>query len=184
MRNPLLVVSLVLLLCFTISCQNKAEKAELDKIKAQAKVEEQNTAPAKRYLEGLDSGDVEKALAIVDEVFVPDCIIHSAAGELQGIEKVKQYVKNVFLTWSDLHHPVEQIIATSDIVITRITFKAKQTGEFMGIPATGKQVLVPVIYIYRFEDGKVKEGWLDWDSSLTMMMQLGMELKPNEAEKK
>jgi len=82
-----------------------------------------------------------------------------------------------------LHHPVEQVIAKSDIVIIRITFKAKQTGGFMGIPATGNQVSVPVIYIYCFENGKVKEGWLDWDSSLTMMMQLGLELKPKEVKK-
>ena len=40
MKNPLLVVSLVLLLCFTFGCQNKAEKAELEKSGAQAKLEE------------------------------------------------------------------------------------------------------------------------------------------------
>jgi len=183
MKKCLCAVPLILLICFSFACQDKAAMAELEKYRAQAKLEEQNKAQAKRYFEGLDSGDVEKALAIVDEVFMPGCITHSAGGDLQGIEQVKQYVKNVFLIWSDLHHPIEQIMATGDIVITRIIFKAKQTGEFMGIPATGKQVSVPVIYIYRFEDGKVKEGWLDWDSSLVMMMQLGMELKPTEAKK-
>jgi len=42
MRNPILVVSLVLLLCFAFGCQNKAEKAELEEFRAQEKVEEQN----------------------------------------------------------------------------------------------------------------------------------------------
>jgi len=36
MKNPILVVSLVLLLCFVFGCQNKAEKAELEKFRAQA----------------------------------------------------------------------------------------------------------------------------------------------------
>ena len=33
MKNPLLAVSLVLLLCFAFGCQNRAEKAELKKFR-------------------------------------------------------------------------------------------------------------------------------------------------------
>jgi hypothetical protein len=53
----------------------------------------------------------------------------------------------------------------------------------MGVPATGKLIRVPIFYLFRFEDGKVKEAWLDWDSLLGLTMQLGMELKPIEEEK-
>jgi hypothetical protein len=38
-KKVLCAIPLVLLLCFTISCQNKAEKAELEKFRAQAEVE-------------------------------------------------------------------------------------------------------------------------------------------------
>ena len=45
MKNPLLVATLVILLCFTFSCQNKAEKAELEKFRTRAKLEDLMLAP-------------------------------------------------------------------------------------------------------------------------------------------
>lgn len=50
----------------------------------------------------------------------------------------------------------------------------------MDVAATGKQVSYPVQIIYRFQDGKAKEAWSDWDSLYDLMRQLGMELKPKE----
>jgi hypothetical protein len=32
----------------------------------------------------------------------------------------------------------------------------------------------------RFQNGKVKEAWSDWDSLFYLMQQLGMELKPKK----
>jgi len=42
MKKLLFVISLAVLFCFASACQNKAEKAELEKFRAQAKGEEQN----------------------------------------------------------------------------------------------------------------------------------------------
>jgi purine nucleoside permease len=42
MKKLLCIVPLVLLFCFTIACQDKADMAELERYKAQAKVEQQN----------------------------------------------------------------------------------------------------------------------------------------------
>src|SRR5512139_952918 len=68
MKNPLLVVSLVLLICFAFGCQNKAEKAELEKFKTQAKVEEQNKEIVKRFFEEWNKGNIE----IADELYAPE----------------------------------------------------------------------------------------------------------------
>jgi steroid delta-isomerase-like uncharacterized protein len=184
MRNPLLVVSLVLLLCFAFGCQNKAEKAELEKFRAQAKLEEQNKALVRQYLEALDSGSLEKALAAADATLAPDIISHFAEGDSEGIEHIKNNLKSDYESWSDIQHPIEQITAEGNIVVARITWKGKQNGIFMGIPATGKEISFPLMYAFRFEGGKIKERWLDYDSLLSAMTQLGMELKPKEAEKK
>jgi hypothetical protein len=42
MKKLLYNVSLVLLFCFTLACQNKAARAELEKYKAQTTLEKQN----------------------------------------------------------------------------------------------------------------------------------------------
>jgi predicted ester cyclase len=53
----------------------------------------------------------------------------------------------------------------------------------MGIPATGNRIRYFQIAVFQIVDGKIKEAWRVTDS-LGMMMQLGMELKPKEAEKR
>jgi len=183
MKKPLLVVSLVIIFCFAFSCQNKAEKTALEQFKAQVKVEEQNKAQVKNYFEALDSGNLEKALAVADQTFTANIMTHSAAGESQGIEQVKQNIKSDYAAWSGYQHPIENMTAEGDIVVIRLTWKGTQSGVFMGIPVTGKQISFPLIYVFRFEGGKIKERWLDYDSLLNAMTQLDMELKPKETKK-
>lgn len=52
-------------------------------------------------------------------------------------------------------------------------------GEFMGIPATGKPVLIGVVDILRFEGGKIAERWGEADF-MGMMQQLGVVPPPGE----
>ena len=126
MKNLLCIIPLAVLLCFAFACQNKAEKAELEKFRAQAKVEEQNKALVKQYLEALDSCSVEKALVAADATLAPDIISHLAEGDSEGIEHIKNNLKSEYESWADIQHPIEQITAEGDIVVTRITWKGKQ----------------------------------------------------------
>jgi predicted ester cyclase len=50
----------------------------------------------------------------------------------------------------------------------------------MNIPATGKQIKVAHIAIYRLENGKVVENWVQMDM-LSMMQQLGVIPQPEQA---
>jgi len=184
MKKLLCVLPLAALLCFTLACQDKAEKAELEKFRTQAKLEEQNKEIVRRFFEALDSGSVEKALSVADETFVPDIITHTAARDWQGIERLKNAVKVDYGAFADYRHPIERMTAESDIVVAQLTWKGKHIGIYMGIPATGRQISFPLVYIFRFEGGKIREQWVDFDSLLVGMTQLGMELKPKEAEKK
>jgi hypothetical protein len=72
MKNLLFVVSLVILLCFTFGCQNKAEKAELEKFRAQAEIEKQNEAIVRQVFEAIDAQD----FARFQELLVPEIIGH------------------------------------------------------------------------------------------------------------
>jgi hypothetical protein len=59
----------------------------------------------------------------------------------------------------DFHIAVDDLIAEDDRVSARITQQATHQGEFLGIPATGKQVTLRGIAIYRIEKGKIVEAW-------------------------
>jgi predicted ester cyclase len=77
------------------------------------------------------------------------------------------------LAFPDLHHTIEDMIAEGDRVVTRLTAEGSNTGQFYGMPATGKPVRVSEIAIFRIADGKIVEQWPQSDA-LGMMQQLGM----------
>ena len=60
-------------------------------------------------------------------------------------------------------------------MVTRWTLRVTHTGEFRGIQATGKRIMITGIGIFRFSDeGKVVESWDSMDQ-LGMLRQLGVQ---------
>jgi len=71
------------------------------------------------------------------------------------------------------------VIAKDDRVIVWAVEIGTHEGEFLGIPATGKKIKYGAISIFSIKDGKIVELVME-SNTLSMMMQLGMELKPKE----
>ena len=74
---------------------------------------------------------------------------------------------------------IEDLIAEGDQVTKRWVYTGTQTGEFMGIPPTGKAIKMTAITIYRLIGGKVVECWWNYDS-MGVMQQLGVIPSPGE----
>jgi steroid delta-isomerase-like uncharacterized protein len=180
MKNPLLSVSLVFLLCSTFSCQNKTEKAELEKFKAQAKLEEQNKEIVKRYWNGKWN---ERRPEILDELQTSDVVNYGTSMKINNLEEYKQIYGMFLSAFHDTHFTIEEIIAEGDKVMTRASMSGVQKGALEGIPPTGKTINISIFTVFRLVNGKIAEEWEIYDD-LGMMQQLGMELKPKEAEKK
>jgi predicted ester cyclase len=67
----------------------------------------------------------------------------------------------------------EDVLVSGDTAVARVRATGTHQGEFLGMPATGRRIDVPVIDIMRFgDDGLVREHWGLFDS-LGMMQQLG-----------
>jgi steroid delta-isomerase-like uncharacterized protein len=180
MKNPILVFFLAALLCFAFACQNKAEKAELEKFRTQAKLEEQNKEVVKSYWNGKWN---ERRPGILDELQTSNVVYHGTSMEMNGLEEYKK-VYGIFSTaFQDTQITIEGIIAEGDTVMTRVKMTGMHKVDFEGIPATGKVVTLSAFTVFRLVDGKIAEEWEILDD-LGLMMQLGMELKPKEAEKK
>ena len=177
MKKLCMILPLALILCFIVGCQDKEAMAELEAMKAQATVEEQNIALVKRQYEAWNSGDVEA----FKEVFSPDYVFHSMSGD-QSLEQNLELLEPQMVGFPDRAFSVEDIFAKGDKLVSRVIFKGTHEGEFQGIPATGKKVEVNGIEIWRVENGKIVESWAVGDA-LSLFKQLGMELKPKEGEK-
>lgn len=57
-------------------------------------------------------------------------------------------------------------------VAIRYTARTKHEGDYLGIPATNKEVTLTGIAIYRIADGKLAEAWLE-SNALGLLQQIG-----------
>ena len=179
MKKLYMILPLALVLCFMVGCQDKEAMAELKEMKAQAEVEAQNKEVVRRYWNGKWN---ERRPEILDELMAPDVVYHGTSMEMNGIEEYKQVYQSFLSAFHDTKLTIDSLIAEGDKVMTRVTCSVVHKGELEGIPPTGKTLTISLFTVFRLVDGKIVEEWEIIDE-LGMMMQLGMELKPKEAEK-
>ncbi|MFF5182774.1 ester cyclase [Streptomyces sp. NPDC000345] len=73
----------------------------------------------------------------------------------------------------DFSFDIEDQLAQDDRVCSRWTWRGAHKGEFMGLPATGRQVTMTGTTVHRFDrSGKIAEAWWQYDR-LGLMAQLG-----------
>lgn len=72
----------------------------------------------------------------------------------------------------DFHLIVEDIFGVDDKVVVRWSSAMTHTGDHLGVPASGKPVRLTGISILRIRDGKIIQGWDNWDRA-AMMEQIG-----------
>ena len=97
---------------------------------------EDNKQLARRALEEIYSkGDLE----VVDELVHPEFADHEPEHPdlRSGPDAVRQTVKRLRETFSDLRFEVHQEVAEGDLVVQLVTMSGRHTGPMMGRPPTG-----------------------------------------------
>jgi steroid delta-isomerase-like uncharacterized protein len=131
----------------------------------------ERVAAMRRLYELINAGDIDG----FGDQLGDDFVEHEAA---PGLEPTKDGVKQLFhmyrASFPDLRMDVEELLPSGDRIVGRIRATGTHTGEpFMGLPASGKSVDVPLIDITRFDDdGIAREHWGLFDA-MSMMQQLG-----------
>ena len=74
-------------------------------------------------------------------------------------------------------HEVHEQLAEGDWVATRLVVRGTNTASLMGIPATGKSIVIGSLNFARIVDGKIAELRVNADS-MGMMQQLGLAPAP------
>ncbi|MDP6129892.1 MAG: ester cyclase [Dehalococcoidia bacterium] len=116
----------------------------------------------------------DKNVNAVDELMAANYIDHNPApGVPSGTEGMKQLMSMFFSAFPDLHATIDVLVAEGDLVVGRMTNTGTHTGDFMGIPATGKKVSFTETHIVRIADGKAVEHWGNQDD-MGMMQPLGV----------
>jgi predicted ester cyclase len=130
----------------------------------------ENVSAARRLLvEALGDAD----LSVVDELVADDFVEHQNGVQGIGPDAVKQLVRGLHQSLSEVRYSVEAIVAGEDTVWLRSRVTARNTTPFMGWPATGKEIEIDVFDVLRFSGGKVIEHWGVADR-LGLLEQLGL----------
>jgi ketosteroid isomerase-like protein len=114
-------------------------------------------------------------LAVADEPFAPTYAHHdpSTPDFGRGPESEKKRATLYRTAFSDFRLMAEDIIAEGETVVARWSCRGTHKGDLGGIAPTGKQFTISGVSIARFANGKMVEGWVNWDA-LGLMQQLGV----------
>lgn len=120
--------------------------------------------------EVITEGDMDSAAQfvwgdVVEQVPLP--------GQGPGLEGLKDILRGMRSAFPDLNFAIKEQIAEGDKVASRFEWSGTHQQEFLGVPATGRQVRVWGIVIDRLEEGRIKETRIIMDT-LGLMMQLGV----------
>jgi steroid delta-isomerase-like uncharacterized protein len=131
---------------------------------------EENKNIVRRYQEIYNRNDLDSLGAVVaDDVLTPKML----PGMEPGLEGAKQVHARTLIGMPDWHTEIDDLIAEGDKVVARITMSGTHTGDFWGIPSTGKRVEFTGIYIVRIAGGKIVEHWGEEDG-VSLLQQLGV----------
>jgi predicted ester cyclase len=89
--------------------------------------------------------------------------------DLEGFDRFEAMIRSAF---SDIRHPIEDIVGAGDRVAVRLRFEGTHTGDFMGVPSSGKQFSVEGTAFLRIAGGKVAQLWGFLDQ-MGLMEQIG-----------
>jgi predicted ester cyclase len=114
------------------------------------------------------------------ELFAPNGVARGQTGrhgEIHGPAGFVQFAESIRAAFPDIKLAIEDAFGAGDKVVVRWSGVMTHSGEGLG-PATDKTVRIGGISIARIIDGKIVEGWDNWDQ-LAMLEQIGA-YKPPE----
>jgi steroid delta-isomerase-like uncharacterized protein len=155
---------IIIVLAFSMSlfaCKSDADKNE--------KIAQDNI---KFYSKVWDEVINEGKVSVLDTAYAPNVVLHTVP-EIKGAANAKAYYANYVTGFSNREFIVKETFAQGNKLTKYWIFKGKHTGDFFGIPATGKTINVEGCTIATIVNGKITEE-RDFFDNLEFLRQLGL----------
>jgi steroid delta-isomerase-like uncharacterized protein len=166
-----MIIPLILLLCFTFSCQQQVEEGITEE-------------EAKAFMDAVLDIWNEGNLDLVDDFYSPDYVRHyvDIYEDIVGIDAYKKWIADTRTGFPDFNITLEgEIIAKADKIVLRWIAEGTQTGSLAmpsgELPPTGKKVKFFGVTIIHIVDGKIAEEWLYFNQA-SQLQQLGFTITP------
>ena len=121
-----------------------------------------------------DEGTNKGNLDIVEELFAPDYKHHDPVNPdvIVGNQGVTRHIQSLRGAFPDLVFTIDDMVSEGDKVVIRWTANVTHTGDYFGIPPTGKSATITGMNTWQVVDGKAVEGWVNRDD-IGLAQQLG-----------
>ena len=137
---------------------------------------DKNAAQSKKnvdfYTKVWDQVVNEGKVNVLDTAYAETIVLHSTP-EIKGIKDAKAYYSGFVTGFSNRSFIVKRMFADGENLVKHWQFKGTHTGDFMGIPPTGKTVDIEGCTVAKIVDDKIVEEQ-DFMDNLEFMQQLGL----------
>jgi len=161
MKNFITLFIFSLILCMTSCNDSKVE----NNIKMYSNVWDEVINNGK--LDQINATNFDKDITLV---YSPENIV--------GIENFKDYYSNFVTGFSDVKFTILDVFGEGDKLVKHWKFIGTHSGDFFGIPATGKTVNIEGTTIAKMKDGKIAQEQ-DFMDNMLFLQQLGIVSSPD-----
>jgi predicted ester cyclase len=128
----------------------------------------------RRYFhEVLDQGKVQ----LIEDLFHPQCVMHRPGGTVVGIDSVRGVAERTKQTFARFETQVHDVFGSGDRLVIRLSHCGLGGGMWRSrignFDVTGKTVTWNAMAIFRFENRRIIEEWVNRDE-LAMILQFGL----------
>jgi steroid delta-isomerase-like uncharacterized protein len=118
--------------------------------------ESDNTALVRRFIDEVFVAQRDDA---VETLLSDDFVGHTWGPKPVGRAFLHDAIGRIQAGLSEVSMTVEDTVAEADRVAVRLTSRARQSGEFMGMPATGRTYEIEEMHLFRVAGGTIAEHW-------------------------
>jgi len=119
-----------------------------------------SAAVAQDFLHALDRRDWNRVQALC----APGYVHHAPRVPAAGVDAYIATAQRMFTAFPDMTATIEELVEAGSRVMIRYVTRGTHQAPFYGLPATGRPVSFPVLGLLHVKDGKLTEGWFEFDT--------------------
>jgi steroid delta-isomerase-like uncharacterized protein len=129
---------------------------------------EVNEAAVRRAADAWNADDLGGYLELYDDAIK----LHGYTPEPMGKAEVRGFYEAIFAAFASPKLQFHEVFGVGEILCIRFTMTGRHDGDFMGVPATGREIALDGITVLHFRDGRCIERWSQADM-LGLLVQVG-----------
>ena len=128
----------------------------------------ENEAAVRRAAAEWNAGNLDGYLELYDDRIK----LHGYSPEPMDKQQVTEFYRATFAAFPSNRLEFHDVFSSGEKLVIQFTLSGRHEGEFLGVPATGREIAIPGITILHFENGRAVERWSQADM-LGFLVQAG-----------